>query len=166
MSFDEYSRFGVNRRYNLSDSESSGEIIIRLNECELCSIYDKSICEFPCWNSFINNDLPGAVVLEGQHKSTMYFLENLEKDVFSGMIFDKIGKFMLRTARDLLILNPFIIDCYGRPVTNREWLLELDSLEREILLPEKWKGHSEIIKKFERKKIAEQRDLFATLSEQ
>ena len=48
----------------------------------------------------------------------------------------------------------------------REWLLELDSLDREILIPEKWKGHSDIIKNFERKKIAEQKELFATLTEQ
>jgi hypothetical protein len=164
-SFDEYARF-ESRRYALSDSESSSETQIRLNECELCSTYDKSICLFPCWNSFEDNKLPGAIVLDGQKKSTIYFVENLDKDFFSGLVFDENVKYMIRTARELLIMNPFIIDCLGRPVTNREWVLELDSLDREILMPERWKGHADIIQKFERKKISEQRDLFAALSEQ
>jgi hypothetical protein len=165
MSFSEYARFET-RRYELSDSDSLENIRVVLNECDLCGPYEKSICTFPCWNSFELNNLPGAIITNGDKKSVMFFLENLEKDVFSGIVFDNEDKFMLRTARDLLILNPFIIDCYGRPVTNREWVLELDSLDREILLPVKWKGHADIIKNFERKKIAEQRDLFATLSEQ
>ena len=161
--FDDHDQF-ANRRYILSDSDSSDTLQVVLNECDLCSQYDKSICTFPCWNSFSDNNLPGAVIINGQNKSIIYFLENLETDVFSGLIFDENKKFILRSARDLLILNPFIIDCLGRPVTNREWGLELDSLDREILLPEIWKGHSEIIKNFERKLIAEQRDLFAALS--
>ena len=162
--YQDYASF-ENDRYVLSDSESSGNIQISLNDCILCSIYGKTICTFPCWNNFDENKLPGAVILDGQIKSTMYFCENLEKDVYSGIVFDKGKSFILRTARDLLIVNPFIIDCFGRPVTNREWLLELDSLDSEVLLPEKWKGHADIIKKFERKKIAEQRDLFAALAD-
>lgn len=163
--FDDYVRYEA-RRYEMSDSESSSSLRVILNECDLCSKYEKSICTFPCWNSFDENNLPGAVILNGQNKSVMYCLENLEKDVFTGMIFDENKNFILRTARDLLIINPFIIDCYGRPVTNREWVLELDSLDREVLIPEVWKGHSDIIKNFERKKISEQKDLFANLSEQ
>ena len=155
-----------NRRYVLSDSESSDDLRIRLNDCALCTIYDKSICTFPCFNSFEINKLPGAIIIDGQINSTIYFLEDIDQEIFSGLIFDQSAKYMSRTARDLLILNPFIIDCYGRPVTNREWILELDSLDREVLLPEKWKGHSDIIKKFKRKKISEQRVLFATLNEQ
>ena len=96
----------------------------------------------------------------------IYFTENLEQDVYSGLVFDENVKYIIRTVRDLLIINPFIVDCLGRPVTNREWVLELDSLDREILMPEKWKGHAEIIQKFERKKISEQKDLFAALNDQ
>jgi hypothetical protein len=162
--FEDYARF-ENRRYVLSDSDSSNEQIIS-NNCTLCSEYDKSICTFPCWNSFIENKRPGAVIIEGFKKSIIYFFEDIDTEIYSGIIFEDNKKFMLRTARDLLILNPFIIDCYGRPVTSREWLLELDCLDREILLPEKWKGHAEIIKNFERKKITEQKELFAKLSEQ
>jgi hypothetical protein len=162
---DDYARFEI-RRYQLSDSDSTESLDLVLNQCDLCSRYEKSICTFPCWNSFEESKLPGAVVLNGHKKSVMYFLENLEKDVFSGIVFDIDSKFILRTARDLLILNPFIIDCYGRPVSNREWILELDSLDREVLIPEKWKGHSDIIQNFERKLISEQRDLFTTLSDQ
>ena len=90
---------------------------------------EKFICTFPCWNNFEENKLPGAIIVDGQIKSTMYFCGDLDKEVYTGLVFDKDKTFILRTARDLLILNPFIIDCFGRPVTNREWLLELDSLD-------------------------------------
>ena len=64
----------------------------------------------------------------------------------------------------MLKINPTLIDCYGLPITTREWILELDNLDCEVMLPKPWQGHAEIIRKFEKKKSLEQRELFNILN--